>query len=219
MFNCKTIHSRDDWNRTLVSLPGSHVLQSWEWGEFKSRWGWEAQRLLWVNKTLDTTPLPVAAAQILHRRIPRTLWSFLYVSKGPLLNYADSTLAAQVLADLETYARQIHALFIKIDPDVPRAFGEPQPDQPFEPAGQALLDLLTQRGWCFSPEQIQFRNTIIINLTPSPEALLEAMKSKWRYNIRLAERKGVTIRSGSSEDIPLFYQSCWPRSGMKSLPG
>jgi len=107
---------------------------------------------------------------------------------------------------LETYARQTRALFIKIDPDVPRHYGEPQPGQPLEVQSQVMLDLLTQRGWRFSPEQIQFRNTIIINLAAEPEDLLDAMKSKWRYNIRLAERKGVTIRSGSVEDIATFYQ-------------
>jgi len=200
MFNLETTHDPAVWERILVSLPTTHALQSWNWGEFKSRWGWQAERLLWFKH--DT---PVAAAQILRRAIPRTPWSFLYVSKGPALDYGNPALAAQVLADLESYARRTRALFIKIDPDVPRAYGEPQSSQPLEPVGQATLDLLAQRGWRFSPEQIQFRNTVVINLTPEPEALLEAMKPKWRYNIRLAERKGVTIRPGSAADLPAFY--------------
>jgi len=208
------IQNREDWNRALVSLPSAHALQSWDWGDFKSRWGWTAERLLWL-KTNETSKVfakrtseifPIAAAQILRRPIPRTPWSFLYASKGPALDYADAVLAGQVLADLETYARQTRALFIKIDPDVPRHYGEPQPGQPLEVQGQVMLNLLTQRGWRFSPEQIQFRNTVIINLAAEPEDLLDAMKSKWRYNIRLAERKGVTIRCGSIEDIASFYQ-------------
>jgi lipid II:glycine glycyltransferase (peptidoglycan interpeptide bridge formation enzyme) len=200
MFKLETTHDPAVWNRALVSLPTTHALQCWEWGEFKSRWGWQAERLLWYNH--DT---PVAAAQILRRAIPHTPWSFLYVSKGPALDYSHPALTAQVLTDLENYARRTRALFIKIDPDVPRAYGEPQPDQPLEPVGQATLDLLAQRGWRFSPGQIQFRNTVVLNLTPSPEALLEAMKPKWRYNIRLAERKGVTIQPGSAADLPAFY--------------
>jgi lipid II:glycine glycyltransferase (peptidoglycan interpeptide bridge formation enzyme) len=197
----QTISDQADWDRALASLPGAHALQSWAWGHFKSRWGWQAERLLWFNH--DT---PAAAAQILRRVIPHTPWSFLYVSKGPVLNYSNTNLATQVLADLESYARHNRALFIKIDPDVPRAFGEPQPGQPPESTGQAMLNLLDRRGWRFSAEQIQFRNTVILDLTPEPEALLAAMKSKWRYNIRLAERKGVTIRPGSDDDIPAFYQ-------------
>lgn len=205
MLKLQIIQNRGEWDQAVASLPGAHVLQSWDWGEFKSRWGWTVERLLWVKPQETSQVCPVAAAQILRRSIPRTPWSFLYVSKGPILNYADTALAGQVLADLETYARQTQALFIKIDPDVPCAFGEPGSDQAIEPVGQTTLDVLAQRGWRFSPEQIQFRNTIVINLTTSPEALLEAMKSKWRYNIRLAERKGVTVRAGSN-DIPLFYR-------------
>jgi lipid II:glycine glycyltransferase (peptidoglycan interpeptide bridge formation enzyme) len=96
-------------------------------------------------------------------------------------------------------------LFVKIDPDVPRRFGEGQ-IQPLEPVGQAWLDQLRQRGWRFSPEQIQFRNTIIVDLRPDPDDIMAAMKSKWRYNIRVAERKGVMIRSGTTEDIGYFYR-------------
>lgn len=195
------IHNRDKWDRALASLPGAHVLQTWDWGDFKSRWGWTAQRLLWSE-----SDRPTAAAQVLRRPIPLTPWSFLYVSKGPALDYADTGLAQQVLADLEAYARETQALFIKIDPDVPRQYGEPRAGQPREACGQTTLELLARRGWCFSPQQIQFRNTVVIDLAPDLETLLAAMKSKWRYNIRLAERKGVTIRSGTGRDTAAFYK-------------
>lgn len=201
MLTAKTIHNQDEWNRVLAALPAAHALQSWEWGDFKSRWGWSAQRMWWVE---DSTP--VAAAQILKRSIPNTPWSFLYVTKGPVLDYANAALATQVLADLEIYARRTRALFIKIDPDVPRYLGEPQPHQTLEPPGQMMLDLLARRGWRFSPEQIQFCNTVTLNLRPEPAQLLAAMKNKWRYNINLAERRGVTIRPGGVEDIALFYR-------------
>ena len=201
MLTLKTIQNRDEWDRTLLSLPNSHALQTWDWGEFKSHWGWSTQRLFLVDA--DT---PVAAAQILRRPIPRTPWGFLYVTRGPAFDHSDTALADKVLAALETYAHQTRALFIKIDPDVPRQYGEPQSGHPLESTGQTMLDLLAQRRWHFSPEQIQFRNTIIIDLTPKPENLLETMKSKWRYNIRLAERKGVIIREGKPGDIPEFYQ-------------
>jgi lipid II:glycine glycyltransferase (peptidoglycan interpeptide bridge formation enzyme) len=200
MLKREVIRDRATWDSGLAVLPATHVLQSWDWGDFKSRWGWSAQRIWWVENNG-----PVAAAQILKRSIPNTPWSFLYVTKGPVLDYGDAALAKLVLADLETYARRVGALFIKIDPDVPRYLGEPQPNQALESPGQMMLDLLARRGWRFSPEQIQFRNTVILNLTPEPAELLAAMKNKWRYNISLAERRGVTIRPGGAEDIPLFY--------------
>lgn len=200
MTQIKTIHNRAEWDQALAALPSAHALQSWEWGEFKTRWGWSAARLVWMPSAT-----PVAAAQILGRAIPGTQWQFLYVSKGPVLDYSQPSLAEQVLADLETYARENKALFIKIDPDVPRQYGEPDEAQTPDVVGQAILKLLNQRGWRFSPEQIQFRNTVIVDLTPDPDDLLAAMKSKWRYNIRLAGRKGVTVRTGTPGDLAAFY--------------
>jgi len=197
----KTVENRDEWNRTLASLLGAHALQSWDWGEFKSRWGWTAQRLLWLE-----AGKPVAAAQVLARSIPRTPWQFLYVSKGPVLDYTDVALAEQVLTDLEAYAKRKQALFIKIDPDVPRQYGEPSETECLpEAVGQAFLNLLNERGWRFSPEQIQFRNTVVIDLSGDYDDLLAHMKSKWRYNIRLAERKGVEIHAGGEPELATFF--------------
>jgi lipid II:glycine glycyltransferase (peptidoglycan interpeptide bridge formation enzyme) len=201
MITIKTIDNRPEWDRALAGLPAAHVLQSWAWGEFKSRWGWTAERLLWLEDGA-----PAAAAQILARAIPYTPWRFLYVTKGPALAYGNSGLAGRVLADLEEYSRRAGALFIKIDPDVARQYGEPAEGCPPEPAGQATLALLARRGWRFSPEQIQFRNTVWLDLSPTPDELLAGMKSKWRYNIRLAERKGVAIDAGTAAELPLFYR-------------
>ncbi len=188
-----------EWNRILLTLPSAHVLQSWDWGDFKSRWGWTAERLVWLENGQ-----PAAAAQVLQRSIPGTPWTFLYVTRGPALDYANLPLVDLVLADLEAYGRRQHALFVKVDPDVPRQYGEA--DNLPDPTGQGVLALLTRRGWRFSPEQIQFRNTVLVDLRPEPGELLAAMKNKWRYNIRLAERKGVTVRSGTGQDISLFYE-------------
>ncbi len=200
MPDLRNITNRQEWNDALRLLPNAHVLQSWEWGEFKSRWGWTVERLCWRDQEK-----PVAAAQVLGRTIPRTPWKFLYISKGPVLDFSDNALVERVLTDLETHTKKKQGLFIKIDPDVVRQFGEPRPDQPVESSGMAVVNLLDRRGWRLSPEQIQFQSTVVIDLKPDLTELLAGMKSKWRYNIRLAERKGVTIRPGTVADIETFF--------------
>ena len=130
MLTYQIIAHQTTWDQTLAALPTAHVLQSWAWGDFKSHWGWSVQRLLWTD-----SDAPVAAAQLLRRPIPRSPWSFIYVSKGPALDYGNIVLVEQVLADLEAFARHSRALFIKIDPDVPRQFGEARPDQLLESTG------------------------------------------------------------------------------------
>lgn len=194
------IDNRETWDSLLTQLPNPHTLQSWDWGAFKSRWGWQPTRLLWSTER----KMPLAAAQILRRPIPKTPWCLFYVSKGPILAYDDLPLVRQVLHDLESYARTNNALFIKCDPDVPIAF-EPS-DPTIHPPGKAIKHLLYERGWHYASQQIQFKNTVILDLTPSEDVLLAAMKSKWRYNIRLAQRKGIVICQGSLTDLEPFYE-------------
>jgi lipid II:glycine glycyltransferase (peptidoglycan interpeptide bridge formation enzyme) len=50
-------------------------------------------------------------------------------------------------------------------------------------------------------------DTLLLDLTKTEEELLNEMKPKWRYNIKLAERKGVTVRqSNKQDDLKKFYE-------------
>jgi lipid II:glycine glycyltransferase (peptidoglycan interpeptide bridge formation enzyme) len=134
--------------------------------------------------------------------VPRTPWSVMYVPKGPALDYRHSDLLAHVLADLACYARRQRAIFVKIDPDVEVQHPADLTALVDHPVTRALV----ARGWRSSAQQIQFRNTALLDLTLGEDALLAGMKSKTRYNVRLAERKGVLVRSGTPADIPRFYE-------------
>jgi lipid II:glycine glycyltransferase (peptidoglycan interpeptide bridge formation enzyme) len=119
-----------------------------------------------------------------------------YVPKGPILDWSNVDHVTHVLEGLENFARSASLLFLKMDPDIPID----------TPEGHAVLDLLEHRGWQPSFEQIQFRNTMILDLRPDEEALLANMKSKWRYNIRLAGRRGVEVRQVSEAEFPTLYE-------------
>ena len=186
------------WDALIASLPAAHLLQSWAWGEFKVRNGWRPARLAW-----ETAAGP-AAAQVLARTAARAA-TVLYVPKGPLLNWEDPATRAEVLSALETLARRRRAVLIKIDPDVPVATGGPGEEQPAA-LGQAVQAELRQRGWIYSTSQVQFPNTVTLDLRASEADLLARMKQKTRYNLRLAERKGVTVRPGTAADLDLLYR-------------
>ena len=47
---------------------------------------------------------------------------------------------------------------------------------------------------------IQPPDTVLLSLLESEEKILSEMKSKWRYNIRLASKKGVEVKSYSAKD-------------------
>jgi peptidoglycan pentaglycine glycine transferase (the first glycine) len=72
--------------------------------------------------------------------------------------------------------------------------------------GQAVMSALKRRGWRFSSDQIQFRNTVMIDLSPSEEEMLARMKQKTRYNVRLASKKCVLVRVGGRDDLPMLHK-------------
>jgi lipid II:glycine glycyltransferase (peptidoglycan interpeptide bridge formation enzyme) len=194
------IRKARDWDRALLTLPNPQILQSWQWGEFKARHGWHATRLLWQENKQT-----LAAASILQRKVPRFPLPLLYAPKGPLLDWTDTHVVERVLSDLEALARQQKAICMKIDPDV----YYPERTPFFSPRPACAPDtarLLEERRWRYSDEQIQFCNTVLLDLARSEEDLLADMKSKTRYNVRLAARRGVTIHQGTTPDLQAFYQ-------------
>jgi lipid II:glycine glycyltransferase (peptidoglycan interpeptide bridge formation enzyme) len=78
-----------------------------------------------------------------------------------------------------------------------------EPDEEEDPA---LARQLMSLGFRASPQAIQPRRSIVIDLQDQPDTLLKRMKQKTRYNIRLSERKGVTVRAGDENDLLEFYQ-------------
>ncbi|HMN27066.1 MAG TPA: peptidoglycan bridge formation glycyltransferase FemA/FemB family protein, partial [Caldilineaceae bacterium] len=184
------VTAAEHWQKLLAASPNPHVLQSWEWGVVKSQTGWRAERF-----ALHYNGEVVGAFQLLSRQLPWLPVRIGYIPKGPAINWADSDLVEATLAQVEQLARLRGCIFVKIDPDVDEA----------ALAGRRLLHALGRRGWRYSSDQIQFKNTAFTDLTQDEETLLAAMKQKWRYNIRLAERRGVRIRPGTPADLGLFY--------------
>jgi peptidoglycan pentaglycine glycine transferase (the first glycine) len=192
------IPNPQSWRATLSALPAPHILQSWEWGVIKEQTGWQAQRYVVTGR--DGAPpssAPRAAFQFLWRQpIAQLPLRVGYIPKGPVVDWEDDEAVDAVLARIEDVCRAQGCLFVKIDPDVAEN----------ERAGRRLRALLHKRGWRFSPEQIQFKNTAYTDLSGDEESLMMAFKSKWRYNIRLAERRGIEIRQGDQRDLRLFYK-------------
>ncbi len=201
--------SAEDWNQILGQLPAPHLLQTWQWGQVKAQTGWEMHPLVWR----DERDAARAAALLLVRRIPirglAARLSIAYVPRGPLLDWNDQRLQDRVLTDLRRAARGQGAMYLKIDPDVPlrsidpaEPAGEGRPD----PLGSSWTRQLSARGWHVSPDQIQYRSTVLIDLEAPEDQLLARMKQKTRYNIRLAGRKGVSIRPAAATDFEELYR-------------
>lgn len=168
----------------LAGHPEAHVLQTAPWGDLKARFGWQARRLLALERGE-----PQAGLQVLIRPLPLG-FSFLYVPKGPVGAWGRPEVFGGLLDALDRLARETRALWLRIEPDVAE--------------GALPLDL-TAFGFQPAPS-IQPRRTILVSLEGEEAAILGAMHPKTRYNIRLAERKGVAVREARLDDLPLFYR-------------
>jgi peptidoglycan pentaglycine glycine transferase (the first glycine) len=180
-----TAVNRNSWDKFVANHRKGHLLQTWDWGELKKHFGWDVVRLALVE---DEEIL--SGAQVLFRRFP--LFSLAYVPKGPLVDWADRTQTRTLLAGLHRLCRAQRSVFLKIEPCAAD--------------DSSLREVITRHDGVSSHFTVQPPRTIVIDMTPSEEAILAAMKQKTRYNIRLASRKGVTVRLGTAQDMPAFYR-------------
>jgi len=170
-------------------------LQSADWGRFKSHFGWKANAFT-VDWECGTGSLLV-----LVRRIAPGI-TMAYIPWGPEMPAAfpdDSFLRSQASAELACALKPLLSgpAFIRFDPPwYPKAAGDkPENFPPGLPAPfkRAAAD-------------IQPPDTVLIDLMLPAEQILAAMKPKWRYNINLASKHGVSINDAGEKGIDLFYR-------------
>ncbi len=168
------ILSADAWDQYLRNHPDAHLLQRSTWGALKSKFGWEVVSL--ANQD--------CGAQLLFRRLPLGM-TIAYLPKGPV---GENWLS--LLSEMDDLCRQRGAIFALVEPDLT------------EPIGDHIYPQLQAIGRQTAP--IQPRRTLVIDLQPDEKMILDSFKQKTRYNIHLAERKGITVHE--SRDIAGFYE-------------
>ena len=157
--------SASEWDSFLTGYPEAHVLQSSAWGELKAAFDWTPVRIT----------SGMSGAQVLFRRLPLG-FSVAYVPKGPLGDYAAWE---NLWPELDRVCRQRRAVFLLVEPDAS------------EPLSAGLASTMQKFGQAAPP--IQPRRTVLVDISGTEEQVLERMKQKTRYNIHLAERKGVLV--------------------------
>jgi peptidoglycan pentaglycine glycine transferase (the first glycine) len=168
-----------DWNQFFAARPNAHLLQTGEWGELKSAFGWKPVRI--VNGEVG--------AQILFRKLPLG-FTIGYIPKA-LMSGQQSVFSQSFWSEIDSVCKQNRAIFLKVEPDV-------------WDDGQNQHSLITNYQLRISPHNIQPARTIIIDVSATEEEILAGMKQKTRYNIRLAEKKGVTVRVW--DDLEAFHK-------------
>ena len=100
---------------------------------------------------------------------------------------------------MKALAKQKKAYVIKIDPDVPSS------DTAFAEMLRSFGFRGKEGGKNF--EAIQPRYVFRLNIAGKTEdEIMAGFHQKWRYNIRLAARKGVTVKVCGKEMVPAFAE-------------
>lgn len=174
------IISPQEWDSFLSQHPEAHILQTSGWGSLKSEFGWRSIQVLSGE----------VGAQVLLRSLPLG-FTIAYIPKGPV-GHPD----IQFWQEIDRICRKNRAVFLKIEPDGWKTKSE--------------MDKMDLSHLGRPSTHIQPRRTISLSLSGSQEDWLARMKQKTRYNIRLSQRKGVTIRrvnlSDPETDIQQFYK-------------
>lgn len=190
----------DRWNAFVAASPARSFLQTWVWRDVQQKIGARSWRVV----VEDGNNL-VAVALVIERRL-QLGYSWLYIPRGPIfletLSDADKARAWDALEEkLKSLAEECGAFFVRIDPTLPA---------------------LIRAGWRKSSREVQPQHTLLLDLAPSKEELFSALHPKTRYNIRTAQRKGVTVRfSKNPEDVERFLHasiSVTHRSGFAYHP-
>lgn len=153
-------NQKKQYNRLVT-----HVIQSWQWGEFRKRLGLPVLRYgLYKNNKLSSV------FQLTLHHIPFTNQFVGYLSKGP---FPDTDLAQA----LQKIGQEYNCAFIKLEPNIelPPATYHLPPD------------------FIKSPKPLFTKYNFIIDLTKSEDELLKNMHSKTRYNIKVAQKYGVKV--------------------------
>jgi peptidoglycan pentaglycine glycine transferase (the first glycine) len=198
---------QDEWDQFVHGHPRGHLLQSWDWGELKAGFGWSPLRLA----LRDEQQHIVAAAQVLRRTVPHMplrLGHLAYIPKGPVIDWSQLALCKEFFAQVHVLLRKQGTFALRIEPNCimntedNKGRDEYNGNNGFNDCKERIL---TEQ---FSPAQpVQPVRTILLDLVPAEDVLLAQMKEKWRYNVRLATRKGVTIRAAQSlDDVIAWYE-------------
>jgi lipid II:glycine glycyltransferase (peptidoglycan interpeptide bridge formation enzyme) len=183
------------WNALVNAHPAGHILQTHEWGQLKAQFGWAA----------ETVEAHGQGALILFRSLPLRLGALAYVPRGPLTDWGRPDALRQLLPVLDRACRARRAICLKVEPELPDT-----------PEYSAVLNAL---GFRPSPHTVQPRRSLVIALSGGEDDVLNRMKQKTRYNIRLAAKKGVTARAAQSPPDVETFNTLMAATGMRDSFG
>ncbi len=180
MASSETLFDPPGWDALVGSFHEAPPTQTSAWAEVKAAYGYRVLRVAVISADGE----PLALGQVLARKLPLLGRDWLYCPYGPLWNPARPDALKLWLDAVQGHELARRAAVLTVEPRILD--------------GEDSRSLLTGLGFRRGVQDVQPRGTLLLDLTPDEETLLAGLESHTRYNVGLAERRGVEIESANS---------------------
>jgi len=183
----------EKYNKFVRSREHTSALQDLNWGKVKEG-EWQAEAVY-----LEQNGNITAAMTILIRTFAKGI-TLMYAPRGPVCDIEDIATVKAVINEAKVLAKKYNAFALKFDPE---AVYDKKLEMLYKKSGFKV-----RNNDKYKHEFIQPIYNMILRIGgKTEEEILKGYSEKTRYNIRVAEKKGVTVRwSRDEKDIEKFYE-------------
>lgn len=196
--------SEAEYEKFVSNHSKSHFMQSYYWGQVM-----KYKNFIPHYVGIKEKGKLVATALLLEKKMTNKL-SYFYCPRGYIMDYSDFKLLEKFTKELKKYAKEKHAIYIKIDPDIKRHNLDPDGNIDDSVNNYKLMEELSCLGYKHKGFNTDFVNeqprfTFRLNLEDNFENIYSRMHATTRKILNKKNQYDLITYIGTVKDIPDFY--------------
>lgn len=198
----RIVNDRNVFDSFVMSNTYCHYMKTSMWGEFRRRTEGLKYELLgfYENEKLIATALAFCGSWMMHK--------YIYVQKGPCVDYENAEQTSEVLKLLKDYADRKHVRFLRVDPNVNRVPHDIQGNVLDGYNNEHVTEEIKALGFIHKGYGYAYngswsnRYTLVIDLSDDEKTIISRFSKPRKTSLNRHKVSGVTTRLGTAEDIP-----------------